>query len=112
MPQHRAFRGLAHPLAAPLGSAREGNSPVQHHAGRGCCWTTRWVRTKRACRVTEAEDALVVTFDVVVCDSLLTCVNVEDERSLDPRNAAAEPGSAGAAMPGRWRQHHHQLATA
>jgi len=55
---------------------------------------------------------LVVTFDVVVCDSLLTCVNVEDERSLDPRNAAAEPGSAGAAMPGRWRQHHHQLATA
>jgi hypothetical protein len=37
--------------------------------------------TKRACRVTDAEDALVVTFDVVVSDSLLTCVNVEDERS-------------------------------
>jgi len=31
---------------------------------------------------------LVVTFDVVVCDSLLTCVNVEDE----PGSTAASGG--------------------
>jgi hypothetical protein len=40
------------------------------------------------CRVIEAEDALVVTFDVVVCDSLLTCVDVEDERGSRAASAA------------------------
>jgi hypothetical protein len=42
---------------------------VDNRASSNRCWTTRWLMTMRACRVTEAEDALVVTFDVVVCDS-------------------------------------------
>jgi hypothetical protein len=68
--------------------------------------------TKGACRVIEAEDGLVVTFDVVVCDSLLPCVNVEGERgstlasgglsSADQGREAATP-LAPVRLPGRPR---------
>jgi hypothetical protein len=61
--------------------------------------------TKRACRVTEAEDALVVTLDVVVCDSLLTCVNVEDERSSTAASGRLPSAGGGARL-----QHHSPLS--